>query len=104
MIGAMRAAFEHIEPTAQLSWKLHVRREQRFDFLWHFHREYELTLITKGSGTRLVGDGVQDYVPGDLTLIGPEVPHTYVSQSSSRWPRCWSGRRADCPSRAMGGC
>ena len=80
MIGAMRAAFEHIEPTAQLSWKLHVRREQRFDFLWHFHREYELTLITKGSGTRLVGDGVQDYVPGDLTLIGPEVPHTYVSK------------------------
>jgi AraC-like DNA-binding protein len=75
----VRAAFEHIVPTSALSWKQFVRREPRFDFQWHYHREFELTLITKGSGTRLVGDCVQDYGPGDLTLIGPDLPHTYVS-------------------------
>ncbi|WP_314174781.1 AraC family transcriptional regulator [Streptomyces winkii] len=75
----MRAAFEHVGSTPPLSWKLFVRRERQFAFQWHFHHEFELTLITRGTGTRLVGDCVQDYGPGDLTLIGPDLPHTYVS-------------------------
>ncbi|WP_329369283.1 AraC family transcriptional regulator [Streptomyces sp. NBC_00669] len=75
----MRAVFEYVVPTAPLSWKLFARREARFDFQWHFHHEYELTLIVRGNGTRIVGDCVQPYGPGDLTLIGPEMPHTYVS-------------------------
>jgi AraC-like DNA-binding protein len=75
----MRATFEHIEPPSALSWKVFPRREPHFDFQWHFHHEYELTLIEKGGGTRIVGDSVQPYEPGDLTLIGPEMPHTYVS-------------------------
>ncbi|MFG1705317.1 AraC family transcriptional regulator [Nonomuraea sp. M3C6] len=75
----MRAIFEHIEATTQLSWKLYVRQASHFDFAWHFHPEFELTLITRGTGTRFVGDCVEEYGPGDLTLIGPELPHTYLS-------------------------
>ncbi|MGV9375638.1 AraC family transcriptional regulator [Nonomuraea sp. NPDC003707] len=75
----MRAFYEHIEATSQLSWTLYVRQATRFRFAWHFHREYELTLITQGTGTRFVGDCVEEYGPGDLTLIGPQLPHTYQS-------------------------
>lgn len=82
--GSVRATFEHIEPTAPLSWKLFLRREPQFEFAWHFHHEYELTLIDAGSGTRIVGDCVQPYDRGDLTLIGPELPHTYVSTPGHR--------------------
>lgn len=75
----MRASFEHLEATPQLSWRMGLRRASHFRFAWHFHREFELTLITHGTGTRFVGDCVEEYGPGDLTLIGPELPHTYQS-------------------------
>lgn len=78
----MLASFEHVVPVQPLTWKLTALAEPAFESAWHFHHEYELTYIREGHGTRLVGDSVTDYSPGNLTLIGPELPHTYVSTLS----------------------
>ncbi|WP_407528235.1 AraC family transcriptional regulator [Lacibacter sp. MH-610] len=55
-----------------------------FDFFWHFHPEYELTYIIKGRGKRLVGDCIESFREGDLILIGPQVPHTWVSEEKRK--------------------
>lgn len=56
-------------------------KQKKLDFFWHYHPEYELTFIVKGKGRRLVGDSHQYFESGDLVLIGPELPHTWVSDS-----------------------
>lgn len=57
-----------------------IRSEITFDFAWHYHQEYELTLITAGAGTRYMGTTVERFQPGDMVLIGPDLPHTFVSE------------------------
>ncbi|SMG02958.1 AraC family transcriptional regulator [Burkholderia singularis] len=46
---------------------------------WHFHPEYELHLIVATSGQMFVGDYVGAFGPGNLVLIGPNLPHNWVS-------------------------
>jgi AraC-like DNA-binding protein len=44
---------------------------------WHFHEEFELILINRGTGKRFVGNHVSNFQNGDLTLIGSNVPHLF---------------------------
>ena len=46
---------------------------------WHFHPEYELHLVTSTSGNRYVGDHIGPFDMGDLVLVGPNVPHNWIS-------------------------
>ena len=42
---------------------------------WHFHPEYELTLFTESTGKCFIGDHTDNFGPGDLFLLGPNLPH-----------------------------
>ena len=46
---------------------------------WHHHDEYELHLITATSGKAFVGDWIGPFQPGHLVLVGPHLPHNWVS-------------------------
>lgn len=74
----MKPHFEKIisGPSSFLTYE---RRDREFPFFWHFHPEYELTLILESRGQRLVGEGIADYGPGDLVLLGPNLPHSWRS-------------------------
>ena len=75
----MQAILEKITAPMDSAFLAFVRDDQAFAFRWHFHAECELTLILKGRGQRFVGDHIDDYRPGDLVLLGQNLPHTWAS-------------------------
>lgn len=80
--NCMKASYEDINTRkGSESFVAYHREVLAFDFKWHYHPEYELTLITKGSGKRLVGDSYENFESGDLVLIGSGLPHTWVSNT-----------------------
>lgn len=49
-------------------------------FLFHYHPEYELVMTRSNGGKRIIGDTISEYLCHDFVLLGPNVPHTWVSE------------------------
>jgi AraC-like DNA-binding protein len=73
----MKPAFESVRTSCNASFTVRKFKEKKFSAPYHFHPECELTLIITGSGKRYVGDTMQDFFPGDLVLLGGNVPHCW---------------------------
>lgn len=81
----MKPVLEQIDSkNGQHSFIAFTITQSRFDFFWHYHPEYELTLIIKGRGRRLVGDSHEQFESGDLVLLGPDLPHTWISNEKHK--------------------
>ncbi len=70
---------EQIDETGSHSLFVAIYQDQYFDRSWHQHPEYELLLITHGYGQRFVGDHSEHFSEGDLVLMGPRLPHAWIS-------------------------
>lgn len=66
-----------VDPGASTRWHQH-------DFpaavaRWNVHPEYEVHLIRHGYGQFLLADTLGQFGPGQLVLVGPDVPHYWYS-------------------------
>jgi AraC-like DNA-binding protein/quercetin dioxygenase-like cupin family protein len=85
----LKASFEVLHPVSGHSFLVKTFDESGFKAPFHFHPEYELTLITAGSGKRYIGSHMAGFTPGDLVLLGPNLPH------------CWKLEPADAPATSI---
>ncbi len=53
---------------------------------WHAHAPYELHLMVSTHGKVFVGDHIGRYQPGQLILVGPHVPHNWVTNKDEPSP------------------
>lgn len=49
-------------------------------FIWHYHPEIQLVWTWRGHGLRFVGKSVERFEPGDLVLIGANLPHLWAAE------------------------
>lgn len=52
----------------------------KFDYPIHCHPEYEINLVMKTAGTRVVGDYEEAFDDLDIVMTGPFVPHVWKSE------------------------
>lgn len=76
----MRATYEAVQPDNTASFRVRTFAEEAFAAPYHYHPEYELTLIVAGHGKRYVGSHLATYAPGDLVLLGANVPHCWKTE------------------------
>lgn len=76
----MKAILEKLQTEKTHSFLVRKFELPNFDAPFHFHPEYELTLILKGEGQRYVGKQVNDFFEGDLVFLGSNLPHCWLNQ------------------------
>jgi len=80
----LKAAYEVLQPAGNHSFLVRTFGKTGFAAPYHFHPEYELTWIVKGSGKRYVGSNMAGFADGDLVLLGPDVPHCWKLQPDAK--------------------
>lgn len=73
----MKVVYHQVAPTAHESFRVLEMRGSNAGCSWHFHPEYQIGLMLSGAGHRIVGDNLSPLDPGDLSLLGPNLPHVW---------------------------
>ena len=73
----MKPIYEKINKPEDQSFYFEEVIKPYFTDLWHFHPEIEILYVREGNGTKYVGDSINPFNPGDIVIIGSNIPHVW---------------------------
>jgi AraC-like DNA-binding protein len=80
----MTALFEKIVVKENESFFIGIFQDNLEKSTWHYHNNFEISFITEGSGKRIVADSIEEFQPGDLAFLGPNLPHVWITDKETR--------------------
>jgi AraC-like DNA-binding protein len=90
----MKAVLEKTPRAQWESFHCEIVRGSSYHATWHFHPEYQLTLVLESRGHRMVGDNITRLRPDDLVLVGANLPHVWHQETRERKPETGKGGTA----------
>ncbi len=69
------ARLEDVTPDESRSFRVFEYKGPGFKRGWHYHPEVELIVFLESTGPLFVGDHIGTYGPGEVLLLGPNLPH-----------------------------
>lgn len=79
LMNAHPPTFEHIVTDVSETFLWRVDDYPWARNIWNYHPEIEIHLLRHASGMAFVGDHIGEFGPGYLTVIGPNLPHDWVT-------------------------
>lgn len=76
----MKPALEHLPRQKNESFVVKYFDYHYYPTPWHYHPELELVLVTESTGKRFIGNHITEFKPGNLALLGANIPHTYKNE------------------------
>ena len=76
----MKPLFHKVPVKLQSSFSIRHDISPSFGNVWHYHPELELHFTIKGEGVRFIGDNISNFSPGEILLLGENLPHTWRSK------------------------
>ncbi|HVW99314.1 MAG TPA: AraC family transcriptional regulator [Candidatus Babeliaceae bacterium] len=73
----MQPQFVKVPDALQASFLIRDMMVPYFANPYHYHPELELTYISRGTGTRYIGDNIETFSEEDLVLVGSNLPHLW---------------------------
>jgi len=75
----MKPFYQKLVPQPENSVLFIDEEIPHFTVPWHFHPEIEILLVVKSIGTVYVGDGINRFTEGEISIIGENIPHWWKS-------------------------
>lgn len=73
------AHFEHINIPVDESFLWRLDDYPWSKNVWNYHPEFEIHLVRKSNGLCYVGDYIGNFEPGQLLMVGSNLPHNWVT-------------------------
>jgi len=73
----MKPHFHLVPRFSQYGYLSRQHTLPNFGTVWHYHPELELHYIIRGEGVRFVGENISNFNPGELLLLGANLPHMW---------------------------
>lgn len=76
----MKPIFQKLTVEPEEGFAFKTVEARGFDCPWHVHPEFELILVLRGNGCRIVGDNVASLAAPDMVFVGPGLPHIWQNE------------------------
>ncbi len=78
----MKPHYHRVPTNTQDAFTARYDATRNLSSIWHYHPQLELHCVVRGEGVRFIGDTINNFSPGEIILLGENLPHSWQSSES----------------------